>query len=372
MESIYFSMQTKVYFERGGITKYLPLVKNYGNKAFVVTGKKSVFESGLLQKITNICSQNGITSVLYPEVNPEPDISDVEKGAEICREEKCDVVVGIGGGSAMDVAKAVAVLSTNGGSLQNYFGEVAYQKSPLPVVAVPTTCGTGSEVTRFAVIMDKHARTKKTVSSEQILPKLSILDADTLETLPYHLVVATGMDAFAHSAESFLSTKADYISQMFARESLQLLWNFLPQVTKDRNNTYLKEKILLASLLAGFAINRTGTIIVHGMGYALTVKYHTHHGTANALLLPYVFEYLKKNGYENELAELEKIWVNIEHLKSFIKELGLPSKLSELGIAMEEIEELTELSLLGTQRAVNNMKGPLGVNEYRQMLINAL
>jgi len=372
MYNIYFSMQTKVYFERKGISKYLPQAANFGKKAFIVTGKKSVFESGLMKKITGICSQNGITCVLYPEVSPEPGISDVERGSIICTEEGCDFVIGLGVGSAMDVAKAIAVLARNRGRLQDYFGEVEYENNPLPIIAIPTTCGTGSEVTRFAVIMDKDARTKKTVSSEHILPRMSILDADTLETLPYHLVVATGMDAFSHSSESFLSEKADHVSRMFAKESLRLLWEYLPRIKTSIDDIEIKEKILLASLLAGFAINKTGTIIVHGMGYSLTVTRNTHHGTANALLLPYVFEYLKKNGYHSELTELEEIWRDTGELKSFVRGLGLPSKLSELGVTREEIDSLTELSVLGTQRAVKNMKMPLGFAEYREMLLKAL
>jgi len=371
MENIYFSMDTKVYFGRDSISAHLHLIKKLGTKALIVTGKKSAFESGLIDKVTGICSQNGITCVLYPGVNPEPDISDVENGALVCREEKCDVIVGIGGGSAMDAAKAIAVLATNPGGIRDYFGEKDYTCLPLPVAVIPTTCGTGSEVTRFAVIMDREARTKKTVSSEKILPRIAILDPETLTTLPKHLVVATGMDAFSHSAESYLSSKADYLSRVFALESLKLLWKYLPMVEEDKKED-ARSNIFLASLLAGLAINRTGTIIVHGMGYSLTVTRETHHGTANALLLPYVFEYLKKNGYHNELTELEQIWVETEHLKDFVKKLGLPSKLRDLGITEADIDGLTELSELGAQRAVKNMKMLIGNKEFKEILLSAL
>ena len=214
MKSIYFNLQAKVYFETEGIPKYLPEIKQYGKKVLIVTGKKFVFETGLIKTITDICSQNGIEVVLYPEVNPEPDIPNVEKGAKICRKEKCDFVLGVGGGSPMDVAKAISVLATNGGKLKDYFGEMEYKSDPLPIVTIPTTCGTGSEVTRYAVIMDKEAKTKKTINSHQIIPKLSILDSKTLSTLPYQLVVATGMDAFSHSAERLLDQKYDHIEKL--------------------------------------------------------------------------------------------------------------------------------------------------------------
>jgi alcohol dehydrogenase class IV len=372
MKSIYFNMQAKVYFETEGIPKYLPEIKQYGKKVLIVTGKKFVFETGLIKTITDICSQNGIEVVLYPEVNPEPDIPNVEKGAKICRKEKCDFVLGVGGGSPMDVAKAISVLATNGGKLKDYFGEMEYKSEPLPIVTIPTTCGTGSEVTRYAVIMDKEAKTKKTINSHQIIPKLSILDSKTLSTLPYQLVVATGMDAFSHSAESFLAQKSDHISKLFAKESLKLLWKYLPQIVDDKDNLDIKEKIFLSSLLAGFAINRTGTIIVHGMGYSLTVTKATHHGTANALLLPYVFEYLQGNGYSEEFAELEEIWGQTSNLKDFVKSLGLPSRLKEIGITDTDTDNLTDLSEIGAQRASKNMKVPLEKKEYREILLKAL
>lgn len=365
-------MGTRVYFERGGISRHLPEIRNYGKKVLLVSGRQSIFKTGLFGRITGILSREGIDYVSYAEVNPEPAIRDVEKGAAVCRDNNCDCVLGVGGGSPMDAAKAIAVLATNGGKLQDYFGEVDYKMKPLPVVAVPTTCGTGSEVTRFSVIMDRDAQTKKTVSSEDILPRLSILDADTLESLPPHLVTGTGMDAFSHSAESFLSRRADPLSRLFAKESLRILWKFLPKAKSKKIDMEVKENIFFASFLAGLAINKTGTIIVHGMGYSLTVTRNIHHGTANALLLPYVFEYLKENGYHDDFRELEGIWGDTCGLKGFVEALGLPSKLAELGIREESIEKLAELSEQGTKRANKNMKTPLGKKEFREILLKAL
>ncbi len=369
MDSIYFYMGGRVYFERGGVEKYLPQIKNYGKKVFLVSGKSFIFKSGLFDKITDILSQTGIEWVSYPGANPEPDTDDVDNGAKLCVKEGCDCILAVGGGSAMDVGKAIAVVATNGGSVRAYFGEMEYRNEPLPIIAIPTTCGTGSEVTRFAVIVDRSQNTKKTVSSELIIPKLSILDAEVLESLPVHLVVATGMDAFAHAAESYLSRRADCFSKMFSKESLNLLLEFLPHVKEG--DIDVKEKIFLASLIAGFALNKTGTIIVHGMGYVLTILYNTHHGTANALLLPYVFEYLKSNGYEKEMAELERLWGQTENLKYFVKELGLPSTLKEIGIGKGDIEKLADLAVIGTQRSMKNMKIQMGREEFKKIFESA-
>jgi len=370
MEGIYFNMGARIYFKRGGIEKYLPEIKRYGKKVFIVSGKSFIFKSGLFSKITDILLKEGISYISYPGANPEPDTDDVDDGAKLCIKEGCDCILAIGGGSAMDVGKAIAVVATNGGSVRDYFGEVEYKNEPLPVITIPTTCGTGSEVTRFAVIVDRKAQTKKTVSSEKIIPALSILDADVLSTLSVELVVATGMDAFSHSAESYLSKRADYLSKIFAKEGLKLLLEFLPRI-KEKDNIEVREKVFLGSLIAGFALNRTGTIIVHGMGYTLTITHNIHHGTANALLLPYVFEYLKKNGYEKEFSELEQLWGETEKLNTFVKNLGLPSRLRDIGINKDEIEKLTDLAVIGTERSMKNMKGQMGKDDFKGIFESA-
>ncbi|MDD3726700.1 MAG: iron-containing alcohol dehydrogenase, partial [Candidatus Ratteibacteria bacterium] len=192
MEKLYFYMGAKVYFERGGIEKYLPQIKEYGRKVLIVSGKNFVFSSGLFDKLTGSISKTGIEYLSYTGANSEPDTDDVDRGAQLCIKERCDCILAVGGGSAMDVGKSIAVVASNGGSVREYFGEMEYKNEPLPVIAIPTTCGTGSEVTRFAVIVDRRYSTKKTVSSEKIIPKLSILDSEVLTTLPIHLVVATG------------------------------------------------------------------------------------------------------------------------------------------------------------------------------------
>ncbi len=372
MEKVYFSMQAKIYFESGGLEKYLPEIKNYGRKVLIVSGKNFIFRSGLYDRLSKILSDRKIEQVLYSDVNPEPDTYDVERGSRICRKENCDCILAVGGGSAIDVGKSIAVLSTNSGAIRDYFGEREYENEPLPVIAVPTTCGTGSEVTRFAVIVDREGRTKKTISSEKIIPKMSILDSDLLQTLPQKLVMATGMDAFSHSAESFLSARADHISKLFAKDSLKLLKKFLPEAYREPDNVNARERIFLASLLAGFSINRTGTIVVHGMGYSLTIKRNIHHGTANAILLPYVFEYLKENGYGEEISELEEILGDTGKLKNFVHDIGLPSTLKETGFTQGDIDELSELSVIGTQRSQKNMKIQMNRDNFKKILQDAL
>ncbi|MCM8818830.1 MAG: iron-containing alcohol dehydrogenase [Candidatus Omnitrophica bacterium] len=369
MKEIYFYTPTKIYFERGSILKYLPLVKNYGKKVLIVSGKNFIYKSGLFEKIKNIFEKEKIDFSIFSNVKPEPDIENVEEGVEFCIKENCDIIVAIGGGSALDVGKCIALRVKNNGNLKNYFGEANLKNEPLPIIAIPTTCGTGSEVTRYAVIIDKNENTKKTIASEKIMPILTLLDPDVLDYLPPKLTGATGMDAFCHSAESYLATTADYMSKLFAIESLKLLSENLKKAIEGDKEA--KEKIFLASTLAGYAINKTGTIIVHGIGYSLTIKYGTHHGTANALFLPYVLEFMKENGYVEEIKEMEKTIGNTSELKNFISKIGLPVKLREIGAEERDIEELVELSIKGCERAMKRMKFVLNKESFLKIITSA-
>ena len=366
MENIYFYLPTKIYFERGALKKYLPEIKKYGKKFLVVTGKHFVYKTNLLEEIKGILDKNRINYSIFSKVDSEPPIENAEEGREFSKKENCDAILAIGGGSAMDVGKAIAILSKNTGDLRDYFGEVEYENKPLPVIAIPTTCGTGSEVTRFSIIVDREEETKKALSSEEIIPKMAILDPTLLETLPPELIAGTGMDAISHSLEGFLSKKANPITKIISIESLKILFKFLPEAVNKRNIDDI-EKVFLGSLLAGFVINHTGTIIIHGMGYSLTVKYGIHHGTANSLLMPYVLDFLKERGYREEIARIEEL-LKGEKLLNFIKKINLPTRLSEVGIKEKDLNQLQNLCIIGCKRAVKKMKIDIRNEDYLTIL----
>lgn len=372
MDGVYFSMPARVFFSRGALAARLPEARHYGRKALLVSGRTFLFRSGLREVIGDILARAGLECVSYAGVNPEPETGDVEKGAALCRRHACDCIIAVGGGSALDAGKAIAVCAVNDGPPESFFALDTFPRPPLPVIAVPTTCGTGSEVTRFAVLVDPAARTKKTINSEAIIPKLAILDPDLLQTLPEKLVAATAMDAFTHAAESFLARRADHLSRLLAVNALETLWSQLPRLRQAPDDTGLLDKIFLASLIAGLAINRTGTIVLHGMAYALTIRYRLHHGTANALLLPRVFAYLRDNGYENEISELEKTWGETARLSDFVTGLGLPGRLADIGADKDDLDELADLAVAGTRRALANMKIPMDRAVFRDILAAAL
>jgi len=363
-----FFLPSKIFFGKDIINEALPEVKNIGRNALVVTGKRFARETGLLEKVCQILKHNAINFHVFEGVTPEPSTTDCENVARAGKQYMADVIIAIGGGSAMDVAKAGAVLMTNSGTLQDYFGEEKFQNQPIPVVAIPTTCGSGSEVTRYAVIIDEKEKTKKTVSSERIIPKIAILDPLIIKTLPKMLIAGTGMDALCHAVEGFLSIKASHITKIFSIESIRLI---LENIEKALSSDENLEMVFLGSLYAGFVINHTGTIFVHGMAYGLTIKYRIHHGTANALCLPYAIDFLKTHGYQKEIKELEKFF-NSQQLIRLNKSLKLPSSLKDIGLNRSDIPELSEMALKGCERSFRNMKSRFNQNDFEEIFTKML
>lgn len=361
MVNIKFFIPTKIIFGKGCLNDSLSEVSLFGKNALIVTGKNFARSTGLLDIVCNKLKSININSYVFDGVSPEPDISDCEKAAEAGKISGADVIVAIGGGSAMDVAKAAAVLIRNSGKLQEYFGEEKFSCEPVPIIAIPSTCGSGSEVTRYAVIIDGKARTKKTVSSERIIPKMAILDSSLLETLPAHIIAGTGMDALCHSIEGFLSKKANHLTHIFSRESIKIIIDNIVEAT-DKSFQHL-EKVFLGSLYAGFVINHTGTIFIHGMAYGLTIMYKIHHGTANAICLPYALKFLKEHGYAEEIKEIEKIF-KIDTLFEIYKRIKIPLRLKDIGVKEDDIYTLSEMAVQGCERAFKNMKSPFTKEEF--------
>jgi len=271
----FFNLPTKIYFGTGSL-KELKKAKSLGRSALLVTGKHFAKSSGLLKKVESILVKEKIKTTEFCGVEENPSVETVEKGGELARRKKCDFIIGLGGGSPMDAAKGIAVLATNSGGLRKYFGSEKLKNSPLPILAIPTTAGTGSEVTRYAVINDWQDKTKKVVSSFSILPRIAIVDPSLTLTLPDNLTASTGMDAFSHALEGYLSSDANSLTDIFSQEAIKIIRESLLLLLK-RKTLPLREKLSLASLYAGIVINHTGTIIVHGMRYPLTLDYGVQH-----------------------------------------------------------------------------------------------
>lgn len=289
MKYAYF-MPTKIFFGKNCVDKNANLLKEYGKKALIVTGKTASKTNGALSDMCSALNRQNISWDIFDGVVSNPSVENVRQGAEIAKSVHADFIIGIGGGSPMDAAKAIAVLAVNDVDNDALF-QGKFKKKNLPIIAVPTTAGTGSEVTPYAILTYHKIQNKANLTTETLFPKIAFLDASYMMALPYHLTVNTALDALSHAIEGFLSSKSTRMSDFFALQSLDILGESLPSLNPDSFPVlHTREKLLHASMLAGMVIAQTGTTIVHAMGYCLTYYKNIDHGRANALLMR---EYLR-------------------------------------------------------------------------------
>ncbi len=356
-----------------GVLSELDRVADLGKNPFLVTGKNFARRTGLLDAARKILTQAGTKPVVFDKVEPEPAVPTVHAAADFARDHACDVVVALGGGSAMDVAKAVAVLLRNPPPLDDYFGDEKLHTPAAPVVCVPTTAGTASEVTRYAIIIDPQTQAKKTVASESIIPRLALLAPELTVSLSAGLTAETGMDAFSHALESYLSLSGNLMSYSLSLQSLAMIIDTLPRVVADLKDLQLRERMLIASTLAGLAPNSAGTIINHGMAYTLTLRYRMGHGRANALLLPYTIAYIAED-YPEKIQQLCRILDSQDvevGLFDLNKRIGIPTSLSEAGVAAEDLSALAGACQRNCVRALPRIKRQMTLSDYSEILRRA-
>lgn len=280
----YFS--SNIYFGVNAIEDNYKALKGLGKQALIVIGQGgSARKVGALSDLGKALQQQSIAWEVFDQVEANPSIDTVRAGALLARECKADFIVGIGGGSPLDAAKAIAILAMNEINddelLNQQYGKV------LPVVAIPTTAGTGSEVTPYAILTFPQLETKKSIASPKIVPQLAILDPAYTRDLPYRITVDTAVDAYSHALESYLAVGANPLSELYAREALSILGDELKMLVKNEMlELNQREALLYGSMLGGMAISTTGTSIPHAMGYFLTYFKEVPHGRANGMVMP--------------------------------------------------------------------------------------
>jgi alcohol dehydrogenase len=284
-----FHLPTRVLYGAGIVGELGAIVREaLGSKFPLLVTDKEIVRAGLAERVLG---QLPVVAV-FDTVEPNPRHTTVNKGGELARRVKPDCVIGLGGGSALDAAKAIAVLATNPGSIEDYEGNDRFAATPLPVVAVPTTCGTGSEVTRVAVITHGPRQFKMSVKGKGMFPTAALVDPDLLVTLPAPLVASTGFDALTHAVEAFTVRPSGFITDTLALEAVRLIFRHLPQAYQDiRENGPARAGMMRGSLLAGMAFGNSDVGAVHCLAEALGSIYDTPHGVANAVFLPYVMEF---------------------------------------------------------------------------------
>jgi alcohol dehydrogenase class IV len=276
-------MPTKVVMGEHCVSQNRLLLRELGKRALIVTGRNSARANGSLDDVVQALEANGQSFYLFDQVMSNPTVDCVFEAAGAAKKEGCDFVIAIGGGSPMDAAKAAAALALTDIPRSQVFVS-AYPRA-LPLAAIPTTAGTGSEVTPYAILTNDEAKTKTSLASPALFPRLALLDAKYLDGLSRAVTVNTALDALSHAIEGFLSVRASPLSDLLAEESVRLIAGSFAVLGGERYSPELRRKLLWASTLAGMVITNTGTTAVHALGYQLTYWKNIDHGRANGLLL---------------------------------------------------------------------------------------
>lgn len=309
-----FQIATKAFLGRDCVKKNRTEFGRYGERALIVCGRNSAKASGALKDITDVLTELGKEYEIYDKVENNPTLENVKEGGEAARAFGADFIVGIGGGSPLDAAKAVAVLAVNDIEPLDLYKNT-FAAKPLPILAVPTTAGTGSEITPYSILTRKDMQTKMSFGNEDTFPRAAFLDAAYTESMSYETTVDTAIDALSHAVEGYLSKRSTAVSDIFAVEAIEAFGKCIKALLGRNIDFNVREKLLYASMLGGMVISHTGTTIVHGMGYSLTYFKNIPHGRANGLLMK---EYLKFN-YDASKTKIDKVLqlMKLEDIEGF-------------------------------------------------------
>lgn len=293
MDSFSFTIPQNIKFGAGTLDLLPDLAKELGkSKGYIISGPH-LNKIGMVAKCRKALKNAGMESECFTETEGNPSTDTVVKATEGFKKSKADFIVAFGGGSPLDVAKAVAVLATYGGNIVDYEGAGKVMGPVVPMIAIPTTAGTGSEVTAFSVITDHSRNYKLTVVSNYLLPAYVILDPDLIATVPANTAAACGIDAMVHALEAYISKAASPFSDIFAREALRLIGGSIRDYVADRSNPAACESMMVGSLFAGIAFSHARLGNVHAMSHPVSAYFDVPHGVANAILLPTVVDFNK-------------------------------------------------------------------------------
>lgn len=354
MKDFNFKIPQNIEFGMGSLKKLPEILKENNSEHVLLISDHGLESIGVVKKIQDIIKDGGIKYTTYLEVIPNPTVDIVDEATALYKECGATSIVALGGGSSIDVAKAVGVLVNYGGSITEYEGNHKVPGPIVPMIAIPTTAGTGSEVTASAVITDESRNYKLSVFSYEILPKYAVLDPELIMTAPASIASSCGVDALIHAIEAYISTNASPFSDAMAEKAMELIGQNIRRFVANRKDEEAACAMMAGCNFAGiaFAWARLGN--VHAMSHPVSAFFHVPHGVANSILLPTVIEYnaLADNGrYEviynyirlgNEALDGFKPEMLVEEIKKLNVDLGIPKSLSEVGVKAEMIEEMAK------------------------------
>ena len=371
-----FTIPAKVVYKAGAIEELSNLLKDAGIDKVLVVTDPGLAQAGFVDIVSRVLTTGSIEHKIFKDVEPNPSVDTVDTGTAIFNEFKFQGVIALGGGSPMDTAKAIAVKVTNNGNIPDYEGMDAFDKDPLPVFAIPTTAGTGSEVTPFAVITDRANKYKLTMISTRIIPKVAMLDPGLISRLPAPIAASTGLDALTHAIESYVSLFASPYSDAFAEKAIEIIGRNLRLFVANRLNEEAAGNMLVASLFAGLAFTHARLGNAHAMAHPLGGYFNVPHGVANAILLPYIMDFNRIANPEkfSRIAELmgEESTPQgaVEAVKKLNRDLGIPEKLSQYGVKSDAIAGMTKDAMKsGNVLANPRQTGPSEIEALYQLAI---
>jgi len=354
LNSFSFELPTKIEYGIGVVERLAEIIKALNAESLLVVTDKGIRNSGLLERISNLLDANKLAHNIFDNVEPNPKDYNVQEGAEMAKRLNPDCLVTVGGGSPIDCAKAIAVVARQGGAARDYVGPDKIGGDVLPLIAIPTTAGTGSEVTFSSVITDSKEKYKFSIKDSKIAPKVALVDPEMTLTMPPGLTAATGMDALTHAIEGFTANAAEPIADSAALYAIELITAYLRAAVSDGSNLEARAGMLLGSVLAGIAFSHSDVAAVHCVAEALGGKYDAAHGVCNAVVLPAVMEY------------------NLDYCKDRYARIA-----AAMGLSYENVEEGARQAVKAVQKLASDVRlpefGSLGVQEkdFEELALNS-
>ena len=358
--------------------------KSIGAKRALLVTDKGVINSGTGTKIKGILEKEGIGVEIHDKVISDPDIACLEACLETAKKEQFDLIVGLGGGSPMDIASITSIMLTNPGTVYDYFGVNLVRNPGVPTILIPTTAGTGAEATPNAILTDTQEKLKKAVVSPHILPKVAIVDPLLTLSMPPTVTSSSGIDALTHAIESYTSNNATILTDLFAREAIILIARSLRTAVANGNNLDARYDMAIGSLYAGISLANAGVTAVHALAYPLGGQFNVAHGVANGLLLPYVMEF---NVFGNipkfaQIAQflgekvesmtlLDQAYLASKAVRAIYKDIKIPQSLTDLNVPKEAIPGMAKAALNSTRLMINNPR-TMTVQDIERIYENAL
>lgn len=355
-----FILNEVSYFGPGARKELPGVVSRLGFKKALVVTDKGLVKFGVAKMVTDVLDEAGIAYEMYSEVKPNPTVTNVKMGVKAFADAGADFIVAIGGGSSMDTAKGIGIVTNNPefADVVSLEGCAPTKHKTVPIIALPTTAGTAAETTINYVIIDEEKHKKMVCVDPNDIPCCSIIDAELMYTLPQGTTAATGMDALTHAIEGYITKAAWELSDMFELEAIRMINKHLRTAVYDPTNPVGRHGMAVAQYVAGMAFSNVGLGVVHGMAHPMGSLFDIPHGVANALLLPTVMEFNKPvcidkyveiakamDAYKDGMTKAEAAQAACDAVRALAIEVGIPQHLSELGISVDDIEALADQAI---------------------------